>query len=259
MERFYMTTLGQVIKDIRIKNNLTQIEFSNKIFVSHQTVSSWELNKSKPDIDLLLFISERFDYSLNIFVEQKSKKDTLSLEEKNKIAFSFLSLLSQKNDSHKNLKLISQHSEIDIEKISITFPTVDDIFNYISKNIDNEVKQALNKSELLSPFDSISDYVIPVLYEHSHELHILYTSSYADGKWISFLEHTYKKWLTTLFKDSHFEPNIVNKTFDIELLVKWILSIISTWLSQPIPENPEVFKKYFLNIVHSSPIDLFPE
>ena len=53
--------IGNLIKEIRKKNNLTQAEFAERYGVTYQTVSKWENGKNIPDIMLLKQISEDFD------------------------------------------------------------------------------------------------------------------------------------------------------------------------------------------------------
>lgn len=70
--------LGQRLKDLRNKHNITQEEFADKLYVSRQTISSWENDKSYPDIHSLLMISELFKISLDDLV----KGDIEIMEEK---------------------------------------------------------------------------------------------------------------------------------------------------------------------------------
>ena len=70
--------LGQRLKDLRNKHNITQEEFADKLYVSRQTISSWENDKSYPDIHSLLMISDMFKISLDDLV----KGDIEIMEEK---------------------------------------------------------------------------------------------------------------------------------------------------------------------------------
>ena len=45
--------ISKFIKDIRIKNNLTQKDFADKFGVTYQAVSKWENGKNLPDINIL--------------------------------------------------------------------------------------------------------------------------------------------------------------------------------------------------------------
>lgn len=42
--------LNQLLKNFRIKNNMTQEQLANKIHVSHQTISKWENERGYLDI-----------------------------------------------------------------------------------------------------------------------------------------------------------------------------------------------------------------
>ena len=52
-----MEEIGNVIKNIRKENNLTQSEFASILWVSSQAVSKWENGVSIPDISTLKEIS----------------------------------------------------------------------------------------------------------------------------------------------------------------------------------------------------------
>lgn len=56
--------IGNLIKELRIKSNLTQSQFAEKYNVSFQAVSKWETGKSIPDILLLKQICK--DYNISI-------------------------------------------------------------------------------------------------------------------------------------------------------------------------------------------------
>lgn len=55
---------GQLIKEIRKKNNLTQKQLADKYHVTYQAVSKWENGKNMPDTALIKQISEDFNISL---------------------------------------------------------------------------------------------------------------------------------------------------------------------------------------------------
>ena len=58
-------TIGAIIKELREKNNLTQIELAQKLNISDKTVSKWENGKGYPDISLLEPISGVLGISVN--------------------------------------------------------------------------------------------------------------------------------------------------------------------------------------------------
>ena len=53
------------IKQIRIEQNLTQEQFSKKLNVSRQTISSWENNRNLPDLEMVVTIAKMFNISLD--------------------------------------------------------------------------------------------------------------------------------------------------------------------------------------------------
>ena len=61
--------IATLIKEYRIKTGMTQQELADKVFVTRQTISKWELGKSEPDnVSLELLFKE-----MNI--EKESQKD----------------------------------------------------------------------------------------------------------------------------------------------------------------------------------------
>jgi len=61
--------LGKRIHDYRMAANMNQDELAEKVYVSRQTISSWENDKSYPDIHSLLMLSEIFDVTLDQLVK----------------------------------------------------------------------------------------------------------------------------------------------------------------------------------------------
>ena len=55
---------GTIIKELREKNKLTQLQLAEKLGVSDKTVSKWETAKGYPDITLLEPIAEAFKISV---------------------------------------------------------------------------------------------------------------------------------------------------------------------------------------------------
>lgn len=62
-------SIGKQIVNIRKEHNLTQEEFGNFFFVTRQTVSNWENEKSYPDLRTLVSMSDRFGISLDVMLK----------------------------------------------------------------------------------------------------------------------------------------------------------------------------------------------
>lgn len=61
--------IAEQIKAGRARLGLTQDELAQKVFVSRQTISSWENNKTYPDIQSLLLLSQTFGTSIDDLVK----------------------------------------------------------------------------------------------------------------------------------------------------------------------------------------------
>ena len=61
--------LGKRIKQLRKDKGWNQEEFAEKAYVSRQTVSNWENEKSYPDVHSLLILSDLFGVSLDELVK----------------------------------------------------------------------------------------------------------------------------------------------------------------------------------------------
>lgn len=58
-----MESLGEEIKNIRISNNLKQSELADILHISEKTISSWENNRTTPDLNMIYKISNYFKKS----------------------------------------------------------------------------------------------------------------------------------------------------------------------------------------------------
>lgn len=66
--------IGAQIKKLRNELALSQDELAEKVFVSRQSISNWENDKTYPDIKSLLLLSEIFSVSLDNLVKGDIKK-----------------------------------------------------------------------------------------------------------------------------------------------------------------------------------------
>lgn len=61
--------LGKQIKKFRNELSLSQDILADKIFVSRQTISNWENDKSYPDVNSLILLSEIFNTSIDNLIK----------------------------------------------------------------------------------------------------------------------------------------------------------------------------------------------
>ena len=61
--------LGKQIKVYRQEAHLSQEELANRVYVSRQKISNWENDKSYPDVNSLVLLSEIFQISLDKLIK----------------------------------------------------------------------------------------------------------------------------------------------------------------------------------------------
>ena len=63
-------TIGEIIKSLRLENNMTQSALAALLFTSQDTTSLWERGKSLPDVKSVIKMTQIFgvssDYILGI-------------------------------------------------------------------------------------------------------------------------------------------------------------------------------------------------
>ena len=79
--------LGKQIKKYRQEAQLSQEELADRVYVSRQTISNWENDKSYPDVNSLVLLSEIFQISLDILIKGDIEvmKEVIQKEEIEKI------------------------------------------------------------------------------------------------------------------------------------------------------------------------------
>ena len=70
------------ITELRVLNNMTQMELAEKLNYSDKTISKWERGESTPDISVLVEMSDLFGVTLDYLV--KSEKVEAAKVENNK-------------------------------------------------------------------------------------------------------------------------------------------------------------------------------
>ncbi|MCJ1996759.1 helix-turn-helix transcriptional regulator [Lactococcus piscium] len=90
--------IGKRIKAYRGFLALSQDDLAKKIFVSRQTISNWETDKTYPDIQSLIALSILFDVSLDELI--KSDLEAIKMKISRNQA-------NQKSDLHTKIMLIS--------------------------------------------------------------------------------------------------------------------------------------------------------
>ena len=98
--------IGQQIRKYRERDEYSQEYLAEKLYVSRQTISNWENEKSYPDIHNLLVMCELFDISLDDLVRgdlnsNKHKKLSFSVSITNKSGLNFGWILEDLNSNNR--------------------------------------------------------------------------------------------------------------------------------------------------------------
>ena len=127
-----MLTLGEKIKKIRLSNNLKQSELAEMLFVSEKTISSWENNRTIPDLNIIYKISDYFKKSFYYLINDDYDTDNINeIEIKLKVA---------EKEYNRILNLIKNHSinKANVNQIDTYYKLVDKNFNQEWLRIRNE-------------------------------------------------------------------------------------------------------------------------
>lgn len=88
--------LGNKIKYYRGEKEFSQEELAERVYVSRQTISNWENNKSYPDINSIVLLSEVFEISIDNLIKgdvEQMKKEINSEEVKKLNLYSSIMLI----------------------------------------------------------------------------------------------------------------------------------------------------------------------
>ena len=55
--------IGKTIKELRLEKGFTQSQLAKMLFVSQDTISLWELDKSVPDVNAVITLCQIFGVS----------------------------------------------------------------------------------------------------------------------------------------------------------------------------------------------------
>lgn len=93
-------TLGTRITNLRKKEKLTQTNLAKKLYVTDKTISSWETNRTEPNLEIIIALSEIFNCSISYLIYGEIKKNDIETEIKIKL----------KEEEYKNLELFMKRN-----------------------------------------------------------------------------------------------------------------------------------------------------
>lgn len=218
--------IGEKIKDIRLKNNLTQQELGDKLFVSDKTISSWESGRTLPDINTIIEISKIFDISVvnlinntndkNIEIELKIKVDRVDYNVLLKKIKESSEFVKEEDQSATYFK--PKYREFNNEWLRIRKEDKTNVLNYKSKNEADEIEEY---EVLIDNFDNLKTIFNQLdLYEsinvNKHRISYLYKDKYEISfdeveKLGLFIEIEVKKYEFSNQKELELLLNLINE------------------------------------------------
>ena len=80
-------TVAKNICELRLMNNMTQLELAEKLNYSDKTISKWERAESTPDVSVLIEIAELFGVTLDYLVAEEHPVEEIVDEREKKERF----------------------------------------------------------------------------------------------------------------------------------------------------------------------------
>lgn len=74
-------SFGEKLKEARNRKNLKQSELAKQLGVKNTTISNWENNISKPDLDMLSYICGVLEVKVSYFLDAKLPEDEITIQE----------------------------------------------------------------------------------------------------------------------------------------------------------------------------------
>lgn len=128
-----MLTLGDKIKKIRLSNNLKQSDLAEMLFVSEKTISSWENNRTMPDLNMIYKISNYFKKSFYYLIN-----DDYDVDNTNEIE---IKLKVDEKEYSRILNIIKKKS---VQKADVN--QIDTYYNLIDRNFNQEWLRIRNEN-----------------------------------------------------------------------------------------------------------------
>ena len=105
-------SLGERIVNLRKQKNLSQQKLADILFVSDKTVSSWEINRTEPSLEMIVNLSKLFDCTPSYLIYGDINRSDIETEIKIKIDKpKYQSLISYMDD---NAEYINESNHLDV-------------------------------------------------------------------------------------------------------------------------------------------------
>ncbi len=135
-------SFSEKIYALRTQAGMSQASFAEKLQVSRQTVSKWELGTSYPEIEKLLAISSLFHVTTDFLLkDQSASQEDVKMD---RLVLQFLGYAQDMDGISRDLVNIMRDGIIDDEE-KVRMNDIVKTLNEVSRMIE-EIKQALRNS-----------------------------------------------------------------------------------------------------------------
>ena len=141
------------------------------------------------------------------------------------------------------------------------YANVEELIIDIRTQVNDKIQEELSLhsiKEKLSPYQVIAVYTLPIIYDHRDWLKVLSTTC-MDPNWAKIIEKQHKEWFSQFLVEDIYKTGF-SRDFALNFIVKEVFNVISSWLSEELPEPPLTFSKKFLFLtLHSEKIFISSE
>ncbi|WP_270227975.1 transcriptional regulator [Lactococcus garvieae] len=130
---------------------------------------------------------------------------------------------------------------------------IEKIHFLIDKDIDDETAKFMRGTNT-NIVKFVSHTLLPLLYARKEWIKILCETN-VDPNWLNFLQEKYSP-VVEAYLNKIGKKEIFSNAYLANILLKEFLSILSTWLTDDIPESVSLFQKKFLYLLSLSPADI---
>ena len=133
-------TFADKLYNLRVQFGYSQEALAEKLSVSRQAVSKWELGTTLPETDKMIVISDFFDVSIDYLLKENITLN--QAESLDRVVMRFLGSAQDMDDISKELVDIMRDGTID-DKEKLRMDAIVDTLDEITVII-NEIKQKMN-------------------------------------------------------------------------------------------------------------------
>lgn len=130
------------------------------------------------------------------------------------------------------------------------FSSLAALLDFVREETNREIFSALQGHPAgKTSFETIADDMLPILYKNRFRLRILYTSG-LDFEWWEHAEQRYVEWLRPYYAGAG-ERYGLSDDFLLRYIARSVVTVISLWLTDELPEKPAQFKSRFLLLLNT--------